>query len=413
MKKQFPTRLLGLCATTLLLLAILTAGCSTNTAPNSDSAASALPPQPVDMQKLMAPFAPPTQTFTVSGKKPSTVIGDKGTILHINPANLQMPDGSPITDKIEVSLVECTDKAAIIGAGLQTVSDGKLLASGGSYFIGMKSSGQELSLQSGKTLNVEFPQVVDQGMELFYGERTSDGQVNWVAAKKKFKAAPEPTVEATEAGFTFKSDTTYMYVSGNDTVVSDDITDIYAFIDGESAKPDNKRKAREEAMRERRLQAENARQARNAANQQAMMARRQQSESAAKTLKAAQKEQELYASIGLNRLGWINCDRFYNETNKAEIAVETQSTGNPIIAYYVLRDINSMISSQQTLDPNKLYPQSLPVGQQIEVICLSQNQETGDYAFAAKKLTVEENTTLHFDLKPATTTEIKKVLSTI
>ncbi|HEX2898729.1 MAG TPA: hypothetical protein VHS96_03315, partial [Bacteroidia bacterium] len=82
---------------------------------------------------MMAPFTPATQTFEVSNKKPSTVTGKAGTKIHVEPKNLMLPNGEPIQGKIKVHLVECTRTSELLGAGLQTVSDGKLLESGGSY----------------------------------------------------------------------------------------------------------------------------------------------------------------------------------------------------------------------------------------------------------------------------------------
>ena len=68
-----------------------------------------------------------------------------------------------------------------------TVSNGRLLASGGSYFIGMENNGQKIRLKKGHSLPVDFPVFAKEEMELFYGERDSAGSMNWVKAGNKLE----------------------------------------------------------------------------------------------------------------------------------------------------------------------------------------------------------------------------------
>ena len=100
----------------LALLAILTTSCSSNPADSSADNGTRGP----NIQAMMVPFAPKTQTFQVSGQKPSVVTGKAGTKIHVEPQDLSLPDGSPIKGEITVSLIECTRKSELLGAGLQT-----------------------------------------------------------------------------------------------------------------------------------------------------------------------------------------------------------------------------------------------------------------------------------------------------
>lgn len=416
MKKKLPLQHLAVFASIILLLAVLTASCNTNTDSAAPSdAATATPPPPVDAQKLMAPFAPPTQTFRVSGKKPSTVRGKAGTVLHIVPKNLSHADGSPIQGKIEVSLIECTSKSEIIGAGLQTVSNGRLLESGGSYFIGMKADGQELRIAQGKEMQVEFPQLSAKDMELFYGEKSAEGIVNWVPANEDFEV---PVVmDSSTAEVAITTDTIYQYISGSDTLQSTTMDDIWAFIEEESNKPDAKKKMREarnqEAMMARRAKAEqkNSQQTQDP-NVAAMMARRNGVQSSQQAEQAGIRNKSVYEAIGLNRLGWINCDRYYGQPTSAVIAMTADPTAGQLMGYIIFRDQNTSIQCWE-VQPGKLAPESLPKGEEVEFICLSERGNSGNYAFAAQKLTVTEDATIQMDLKPATADEIRKVLASL
>ncbi len=77
--------------------------------------------------------------------------------------------------KLRPSLIECTQKSELLGAGLQTVSDGKLLESGGSYYIDMQA-GQQLAIKEGKTVEGRFPSEGQREHELFMVPKTSVGR---------------------------------------------------------------------------------------------------------------------------------------------------------------------------------------------------------------------------------------------
>jgi hypothetical protein len=73
----------------------------------------------------------------------------------------------------------------------QTVSNGKLLVSGGAYFINLKSKGQQVKLKPNRKLKVEFPKLDENEMTLFYGQRDSLGHLTWDSVPKKFEKKPK------------------------------------------------------------------------------------------------------------------------------------------------------------------------------------------------------------------------------
>lgn len=133
----------------------------------------------------------PSQFFKIASDSLIKVVGEKGTVLIINPTDLITENGEEIKGNIDIELKELTDQYQMFRTNTQTVSNGKLLVSGGSYFINMKSNGKSVRLKEGKTLKVEFPKLTENQMSLFYGQRDSLGQMNWNPSPKKFEKKPK------------------------------------------------------------------------------------------------------------------------------------------------------------------------------------------------------------------------------
>lgn len=133
-----------------------------------------------DIRKALGQFDRSSQQYTVSGTTPSTVTGLGGTRMNINPADLVTADGQPVSGDINVELKELDSPEKMALAGAPTMSNGDVLISGGSYYFGLTSGGQQLRLADGKTMEVQLPQTVnDPDMEVYMGEMDGSGNVNW------------------------------------------------------------------------------------------------------------------------------------------------------------------------------------------------------------------------------------------
>ena len=119
---------------------------------------------------------PQRQTF--AGDKVFEFVGEKGTKIRVNPNDLMAPSGKKI-DSVEVRLLELTTLSELLRNDVQTVSDGRWLSSGGSFKIELYADGELLQLKKGKSIEVIFPKIRDEEMQLFYGQRLEDGQMNW------------------------------------------------------------------------------------------------------------------------------------------------------------------------------------------------------------------------------------------
>ncbi|WP_196888723.1 hypothetical protein [Aureivirga sp. CE67] len=124
--------------------------------------------------------------YKISSQKKSTITTKKGTILNVNPANLKTIDNSKLGDSITVEIIEATEKYEFVLNNLQTVSNGKILESGGSYFINMTSEGKQLEIIK-DGISVQFPKISEKKMELFKGNRNELNQMNWKPLQKDLK----------------------------------------------------------------------------------------------------------------------------------------------------------------------------------------------------------------------------------
>lgn len=295
----------------------------------------------------------PSQKFNVSTDKPSKIKGKQGTTIVINPADLIKDNGQPIGKNIEIELKELTDQEQLLRTNAQTTSDGQLLISGGAYFINMTSDGQQVKLKDAKTLSVEFPKIASEKMSLFYGQRDSLGQLNWLPAKQKFENKP-----VKEARVIIK----------HEPSSSGEINAILGYIEHESNRPltEEEQKRLEEKKKYSTL------------------------------------SDKVYKAIELQQFGWINCDRFYDIPNKTNLQYTFREKDSIVSAhvYLVFKDINSVMQSCYFSYSNKEYNsgfQNIPVGSKIQLIAISiKNGKPYTYK---SDLTIKANETIQLTLK--------------
>lgn len=323
-------------------------------------------------------FEDTPQTFTVSSSKPTKVKGKKGTTIFINPSNLETVDGKPVEEKIQVELKELTSQQELLRANAQTVSNGQLLESGGAYYINMTSNGKQLKLKSGKSLSVVFPKLTNKEMSLFYGQRDSLGQMNWVSVDAQLivNQRSEPTVPAvTQKTAKKKSDIDAILEhieSGDTTILPVKYTE----------------KEREEMER-----AKVEEEKRDAANRTV---------------------QRFYEAIDIQTFGWINIDKLLEEYDKTNLIVSINPADSVVEAaiYLLFKDINSVMQ-RYYFDPAKAGGtqifEELPVGSKTRLIAFTAKEGHG-YAFSAD-IILNKDQKVNIAFKPVTEQEFKNLLS--
>lgn len=122
------------------------------------------------------------QSFKVSASSTETFTTKAGTKITV-PANaFKKLNGDQATGEIEVKVVEIFKKSDMMKSNRPTMSDGKVLISGGEFsFAAYTTAGDSLLLDDGMSLTVEAPMNpnTETGMTLFAGEIDQDDQFNW------------------------------------------------------------------------------------------------------------------------------------------------------------------------------------------------------------------------------------------
>jgi len=315
-----------------------------------------------DIAKLndaLKKYEEPSQTFKVSADKPSVVTGRKGTKISINPNDLATESGKPLGQNIEVELKELTNQEQLLKSNAQTVCNGKLLVSGGAYFIGLTSNGELLKLKDGKTLSVQFPKLSDKEMALFYGQRNDLGEMNWQKATETFKTIQQPPVQQ-------KADTIRKKKS--------DIDAILDYVDsGYNPTPEEK---------ERDIQQR----------------------------KNYVISQKVYDAIGISKLGWINCDRFLEVEDKTELyaSFNPQDSITNANVYLVFKEINSVIQAYYYSDKSPQF-ENMPIGYKARLIAYTVKDEKV-FAYSTD-LTITKGQKLTLNLKETSDKDFKKLIS--
>lgn len=124
------------------------------------------------------------QTFRVNADQPIRIKGKKGTELFFPALSFADANGNAVHGEIELQLKECYDFLSFFAEGLTTVtSNDELIETGGTIHLQAWQKGRELELLPEAAGVAMFPKNGQEkpGMETFYGETTDNETVVWNA----------------------------------------------------------------------------------------------------------------------------------------------------------------------------------------------------------------------------------------
>lgn len=161
------------------LLAIL-AGCSSETTSNKIVNNKQESVKQLSRADITNFLTTQTETFEINQKKDTLIYCQKGTVIFL-PANcLQFKDGTLSVKPVKFEVKECNSLKDYLGENLSTVSDSNLLETAGMINIKATVDGKEVILKKEKEYAIYFPKSKkEKEMNLFYGNRNIDGQMNW------------------------------------------------------------------------------------------------------------------------------------------------------------------------------------------------------------------------------------------
>lgn len=317
------------------------------------------------LNNILDQFAAPSQFFEVPADRESVIKGEKGTTLFIDPQDLELVNGQKLGSTIKVELKELTSQSDLLRNNTQTVSNGKLLVSGGAYYIHITSDGEQAKLKSNATLSVAFPRITERKMELFYGTRDSLDRINWEPAGQEFAAkAIKKEKPRSEEVTSVK-------------IVKSELDQIFDYIENDSTPYQS------------RSEAEKRNEVRN------------------------KLYEDVYDAIQLKALEWINVDMFLDAANTTDLKYTFAGPAKIESAniLVVFTDMNSVIQEYYFAYGKNFNAQTisgLPVGNNIKFIAYSILDDKV-YAYSTK-LKLKTGQSIQVELKEMGKDALRQIL---
>ncbi len=170
------------------------------------------------------------QVFSVSADSTHFLVGKQGGVILVHPQSFIDEAGKPVQGKIDIEFREVQEAKDFVKSRISTVSDGKILQTAGSYFVGASQNGKALQVNpKNGGLFVAIPALKkDTAMRFFVGEKTASGDINWKletgAKETKLDAPKPPTQELAD-----------LKLSLNDKLLADEYNSTKDFLDGIAA----------------------------------------------------------------------------------------------------------------------------------------------------------------------------------
>lgn len=231
----------------------------------------------------------------------------------------------------------------------------------------MTSNGQQLKLKSNKTLSVEFPKLSDNEMALFYGEKDSLGTINWQPTEIEFKIN-KTNVEFAKAKIALP--TAPMPYRANQNL------------------EDTLEEFKESLSYEEKIKV-------------------------SRVIKGnSEIALQVYETVQLKQLGWINCDRFLEIKDVTNLKFEFNPKDSIIVAsvYLVFKDINSVMENSYFSLNGKTFENSfegIPLGAKVKLIAFS--EKNGEISVHKSDLIIGESKTVKIDLRKIKGQELGRI----
>ncbi|MDI1233112.1 MAG: OmpA family protein [bacterium] len=128
------------------------------------------------------------QQYNIDPSKDNTIVGKNGTRVFIPKNSILTSDGRVLGSEIvNITLEEFLNPNDAIFNQLSTLSNGKILESGGMFNLNASYNGQQLKIKQGESIQVEMPSLnLKNDMQIFVGEKNTQGITVWNPTAKPF-----------------------------------------------------------------------------------------------------------------------------------------------------------------------------------------------------------------------------------
>lgn len=121
-----------------------------------------------------------SQLFHINPQHDTIIETKNGVILSVPAGSFIDRFGGSPEGIVDIEIKEAFTAYDIMRAGLSTLSDGRLLETGGMLYLNARSGTDNLSINQSKPLTTAIPVLnTKESMMLFEGERKTDSSINW------------------------------------------------------------------------------------------------------------------------------------------------------------------------------------------------------------------------------------------
>lgn len=117
--------------------------------------------------------------------------------------------------------------------------------------------------------------------------------------------------------------------------------------------------------------------------------------------------QETYI-MSLTKLGWINCDRFYETKNPTRFMVKADSVANTFVAL-IFRDMKSVLPGYQYANFTTEF-KGIPLGANVTILAYRVNEKTKEAVVGREDITVGDTSVVQLAMQPMSSTDFKTML---
>lgn len=280
------------------------------------------PERPKGIEVLYEQLKEKPQEFCIKRDRDTILKSGSGSIFRYTAGSLNIPKGQLLCDCVTLKLWEVNDKAAMITQNTPTVSSGRMLITGGMFRLEAEMCGVATSLKPGYDLGVMLPAAERQDdMMVFYASDEGSGNLDWDLGSN-----PQNTSY-------FEADSMIQWIGGWEytTRTHWHCPLLWCGINRFFGKDD----PGESHTFHHRTRWNDSLYSRIAASFGAYKG---------ELLKRALQAEFAYQAFSIPRLGWINCDRFYNTFEDRLMSFKVNTPGDDHHdVRIVFKDINSIM----------------------------------------------------------------------
>jgi hypothetical protein len=157
----------------------------------------------------------PSSVFSIASDRDTVISGNGGTQIRIKANSFADKSGKLFQGRVDIELKEAITNSDIVLGNMTTLSNGRVLESGGMIYLNATSKINQLSIAENSSIEVSVPaDVVNDSMQIYSAEKdSSSNEINWINPKDDIvKAAATDSLNESTA-FNFSPE-----VVANDTI---------------------------------------------------------------------------------------------------------------------------------------------------------------------------------------------------